>query len=680
MQGITIAMAAALFSGVAGAAFGATPQPPRKADEHPAPAASRAKVAAPSRDPRKARPSGPEERPDGAVERDGDDDDLAPVSAIVVTARRLDAARTSVDQGLGATVYELHNETIENRPGGETGSLATILSQTPGVTLSGSGPEIRGSSAVQVHINGVLIPEAISDPADRLSSRLAESTRLITGALPAQFGFAPGGVIAVTTKNGLYQHGGQVELFAGTRGSSEPAFEWGGSASRSSLFASGSVESGRTRVSGPAGPAADDARREIGGLAFADHVIDDENRVSLIAGGSRARRRIGRTDLPEGSEETSDAFAVGTYQHAAGGFTAQGSLFAGGSTDVAHFLRSDRERRSSLGAQIDTSLRAGGGNTARAGLMLSRTTSRDAGSGAAATSAERTSLGLYLQDEWSPNDRVTINAGLRADWLRRLGARLALEPRASIVWRSSGGFTAHAGYARYASAPPLGEELAGVRLPDERDDYVDLGVQQALGPLTLGVDLYRRRAENLLAERQTPGTAARTAFAFARGRFRGAELSATYEQGPVTAWVNASFSKSQGRTLVGGESLFPAAAIAAAGARWTDLASDRPVTASAGAAWRLGKLQLSGDLLGGAGAVRTVSPSSPNGARAPAFLTVGFAAIYHARLFRKPIDLRLDLTNLSDANYVASDAANLEGGWTRFGEGRAILLGFEQAF
>src|SRR5207247_3418823 len=109
-----------------------------------------------------------------------------PASAIVVTARRLDAARTRIDEGLGATVYSLNNETIENRPGGETGSIAAILGQAPGTGLSGRSLTIRGSRAIQVRINDIILPEALSDPADHLSSRLAETTRLITGTLPAQ--------------------------------------------------------------------------------------------------------------------------------------------------------------------------------------------------------------------------------------------------------------------------------------------------------------------------------------------------------------------------------------------------------------------------------------------------------------------------------------------------------------
>lgn len=609
-----------------------------------------------------------------------DEENAAPATAIVVSARRLDTARTGIDAGLGATTYELHNETIENRPGGETGSVGAILSQTPGVILSSSGPNIRGSNAVQVRINGTIVPEAIDDPADRLSSRLAESTRLITGTLPAQFGFAPGGVIAVTTKNGLYQHGGQAELFAGTHGAFEPAFEWGGSAESSSMFASGSLESGDTLVADVKGPTAREVRHELGGLVFADHIIDDENRVSLIAGGSRERRKIGPTDLPSGIEQTGNLFVVGTLQHSAGPFTVQTSLFAAHATDSAKLAFEQREQRTSGGTQIDSSFETGKDNTVRAGILITRLTNHEAAAHASAQRLERTSLGAYLQDEWQPAKGLTVNAGIRGDWLRSLGDAPEVEPRVSVVWQSDSGFGVHAGYARYASAPRLGEESAGTNLADEKDDYFDAGVQQKIGSFTIGVDGYYRHTRDLIAEHMTAGTAVPQAFAFSRAQFRGVELSATYSDGPVSAWGNLNLSRSQGRMIVGGSTLFPPVSLAGADSHWTAFAADRPLTGSGGVAWRIGKLNLSVDVVAGSGAVRTTDPSEPNGARAPAYGDLGLAGVYHLDLFGRPLDVRLDLTDLTDVHYVTSDAANLEGGWTRYAVGRSVLVGFEQSF
>src|SRR5579864_5259689 len=246
---------------------------------------------------------------------------------IVVTARRLDAARSEIDAALGSNVYSLTNDTIENRPGGETGSVADILSQAPGVNLSSRGLNIRGAAVNQVRINNVIIPEAISDPADQLSSRLAETSRLITGTLPAEFGFAPAGVISVTTKNGLYEHGGQAELFAGTDGMVEPAFEWAGSAADTSLFASGDLEHDHSNVADLQGIVARDRKTDIDGLGFADHVIDTNDRMSLVFGGSRANHQIGETSIGSGTELSTSGYAVGTFQHSDKGFTLQASLF-----------------------------------------------------------------------------------------------------------------------------------------------------------------------------------------------------------------------------------------------------------------------------------------------------------------------------------------------------------------
>ena len=68
-----------------------------------------------------------------------DDDEKAPETAIVVTARRLVVARESAEPVLGATRYSLTNDTIEARPGGETTTIGQVLQQVSGVSDGGSG-------------------------------------------------------------------------------------------------------------------------------------------------------------------------------------------------------------------------------------------------------------------------------------------------------------------------------------------------------------------------------------------------------------------------------------------------------------------------------------------------------------------------------------------------------------
>lgn len=601
-------------------------------------------------------------------------------SAIVVTARRLDAARSEIDAALGSSVYSLTNDTIENRPGGETGRIADILSQAPGVTLSSRGLSIRGAAANQVRINNVIIPEAISDPAEQLSSRLAETTRLITGTLPAQFGFAPAGIISVTTKNGLYSHGGQAEFFAGTQGMIEPAFEWAGSVSGTSLFASGDLDRDRSRVADESGIRALDRRTDIGGLGFADHVIDANDRVSLVFGGSREREEISRTGIGPGTEIGSNGYAVGTFQHSNGGFTLQASVFGGLSADRYRFLRTSRERTRSVGTQIDASKAIGTSQTLRFGILTDHSAVHELGLAGDGSDASRTSVALYGQDEWTFAKSLTFNPGVRVEWLRGFRRGATPEPRASLVWQDANGFSAHVGYARYASAPPLGEVAPGIALRNERDDMFDAGLQEKLGSLTLGADSYLRSAHDFISKHDTLGSAVPGTFAFKRARFEGVELSATYAHKSISAWANLSLSKARAKTIIGGEELFTPEAIAAASKRFVPLSSDRPVTLTGGVVQRFGKLSLGGDLLVSSGSVRTLDSSDPNGSRHSSYALLGLSAVYHSRIAGQPADLRVDLTNLTNVSYALGDASNLEGGWTRWGRGRAIMIGIEQGF
>jgi outer membrane cobalamin receptor len=664
---------------IAALMLGAAVSPPPDDDDQratPAPPA----VVAPTPNDNKEAPRAVPDAQSNAHEADDDEEGRVQASTIVVTAHRLDAARTQIDAGLGATVYSLTNETIENRPGGETGSISDILAQAPGVTLSGNVLNVRGSRANQIRINDVIIPEAISDPADHLSSRLAATTRLMTGTLPAQFGFAPGGVISVTTKNGLYQHGGQAELFAATDGMVEPALEWAGSIGATSLFASGSLEHDHSMVAAADGIAARDRKNEIEGLGFADHVIDDENRLSLIVGGSRERHVFGPTSIGSGEELSSDGYIVGTFQHSHEGFTLQTSLFAGVASDRARSRDSTHERRTSFGTQVDATEAIGAFHALRFGLLATRSSAHELDFRSDLSSPERTSMALYAQDEWKIAPALTVNPGARLEWLHGLSRTPAIEPRASLVLALKSGLTAHAGYARYALAPPLGEERAGMSLRDEQDDYLDAGIQQRIGKVRIGVDGYWRNARNYAAEHETPGSAVPTAFGFKRARIEGLELSATYAHRATTAWANLALTTAKGGTIIGGDGLFAPATIAAASTRFVPLASERPVTLSGGITQRLGKLSLSGDLLASSGTVRTLDLADPNGSRHVPYAVVGLAAVYHAQIAGRPADLRLDLTNLTNVDYATRDATSLEGGWTLQGRGRAITIGIEQGF
>jgi hypothetical protein len=637
---------------------------------------------------------------------DGDQETAAPATEIVVTGQRLDAARAKVEPALGASTYTLANDTIENRPGGETRTLGTILQQVPGVRSDGQGRLIvRGApGGVQYRLNNVILPEGVADFGESLSARLADRTQLITGALPAQYGLAAGSVVNITTKSGLSQgNGGQAELYGGSHHTFEPAFELSTATGGTSLFASGSFRRSDVGLAAPdAREPLHDASRELEGFAFLDHVIDEDSRVSLILGSSNERKEVpglpvagiaGATSR-HGIDKSNNHYAIASYQHIAGDLTVQASLSgllsrSRVTPDEALSIAADgvarrrSDRRSGVGTQVETAYTQGDAHTLRAGLIASADRQRrDERFASAVTSAQsratdrRLSTSLFVEDEWKITPQLTANLGLRADRVSGLDRPTHLGPRASLSWVAARGFTLHGGYARYFIAPPLGEARVG-----ERDDYFDLGAERKIGDLTVGIDAYSRTARNQFAERNWPFGPIGDTFAYRRARSEGVELLTTYADGPVTAWANLALARSRGRGISVGRALFSPAQLVVTDHQSVRTELDQAITASAGASRRFGPLLLSADLLYGSGAPRTAPGDAIDGARLPAHATFDLAAVYRLKLIDgRPTDLRFDITNVGDRRYAFNDGTSLAGGAPQWAVGRGLFVGIEQGF
>ena len=108
--------------------------------------------------------------------------------AIVVTAKRLDDARASIQPSLGATSYGVDQATIQALPGGDNQPLNQLILQVPGVVQDGFGQlHVRDDhNGLEYRINGTILPEGLAVFGQTLSPRLINSFNLLTGALPAQ--------------------------------------------------------------------------------------------------------------------------------------------------------------------------------------------------------------------------------------------------------------------------------------------------------------------------------------------------------------------------------------------------------------------------------------------------------------------------------------------------------------
>lgn len=659
---------------------------------------------------------------------DDDDDDGHPVpsGAIVVTARKLDTARASVSTSLGASTYALSNDAVEKRPSGESANLVNVMLQMPGVTQGSAGEiRVRGQSHIQYRINNIILPEGLSDPADTLRARFADKVELATGALPAQYGLQTGGVVNITTKNGAYQHGGEVELYGGTQAHFEPAFEVAGSRGATNYYASGSylhsdaglppADSGRTPLH--------DRTDQGDGLAYLDHIIDSASRVALIVGFSddalQTPHPRGLTSQAWGGEQRrASQYGMLSYQRSEDALTLQVASFLSHATqrlepDVPADLSFNGIARQasihalSSGVQAEA-VYALGQHNLRAGLLATwRQTRGNAVDTVLAAqvplalndrlSATRLETGAYVQDEWQAIAGVTLNYGLRFDRVSGQGGGDAVGPRASVVWTPRDGMTVHAGYARYFVPAPQTDDVLGASrlagtsgaLPTmvndparaERDDYLDAGLSQKIDDLTLGIDAWWRRASTMLDEtRSADGLLARP-FNYARGYGRGVELSATWSEGPLSAWGNLAVGWLDGRGIVSGQAPLTAAQIAWIAAHDVPTTSDQRLTGSAGIAWHSGPLRLSSDATYGSGLPRSLPGGMVNAASMPAWVQLNLAAVYRVTgLHHRPLDLRVDVINALDTPRRLQDGTGLAGGTAQWSTRRGALIGLEQAF
>ena len=96
------------------------------------------------------------------------------VGEIVITARRLDTARDTIQPQTGASTYAITNQAIQAMPAGDNAGLNQVVLQAPGVAQDSYGQlHIRGEhNGVQYRLNGVILPEGLSVFGQALSPRL----------------------------------------------------------------------------------------------------------------------------------------------------------------------------------------------------------------------------------------------------------------------------------------------------------------------------------------------------------------------------------------------------------------------------------------------------------------------------------------------------------------------------
>src|SRR6266487_2655648 len=126
----------------------------------------------------------------------------AEAERVVVQSQEFDISREQIVPSLGATRYTVGPDRLDSQAQGESAPFNQTLLRFPGVAQDSFGQlHVRGEHAnLQYRIDDVLLPESIPGFGQVPGTRFADSVSLITGGVPAQFGFRNTGVIDIHTK------------------------------------------------------------------------------------------------------------------------------------------------------------------------------------------------------------------------------------------------------------------------------------------------------------------------------------------------------------------------------------------------------------------------------------------------------------------------------------------------
>ncbi|MCK9687459.1 TonB-dependent receptor [Scleromatobacter humisilvae] len=428
-------------------------------------------------------------------------------TVVVAAARqKLDAARNGLSPDTGSNVFKFGEADIDALPMGEATPLNQVVLQAPGVVQDSYGQlHVRGDHAnVQYRIDGVVIPEAISGFGQSLETRFADNIDVLTGALPAQYGYRTAAVVDIKTKAQAEGTSGSVSATGGSNGHHEESGEIAGAKGPLSWYLTGSLLKDGMGIENPTSSrsALHDQTQQTKGFGTLSYLLGDDSRLNFMFGVSNNHFEI--PDVPgqtpqfslvgdptvnsaalDARQRERNAFEVLSYQGHFGDATDYQLSYFHRETDVHYApdpvgdlvfdgIAADVRRKNTAdGVQLDSSHALGKTHTLRGGMFFqherftvdnqSSVFPADADGNQTSTTpisiADDTRIagnlwGVYLQDEWQPVKSLTINYGARFDNVDTVVDEHQLSARLGVVWDASTSLRLHAGFARYFTPPP----------------------------------------------------------------------------------------------------------------------------------------------------------------------------------------------------------------------------------
>jgi TonB dependent receptor len=329
--------------------------------------------------------------------------------------------------------------------------------------------------------------------------------------------------------------------------------------------------------------------------------------------------------------------------------------------------------------------------------------------------------GAYLQDEWRITPQFILNYGARYDDMVQYIDKYQLSPRANFTYSPFWGTAIHGGYARYFTPPLLTLEaqsnpfqyqgttgapptLAQNLILPERSHVVDAGIKQQLLPpcqttessvlydkkpiaavpalncpsLEVGMAGFYKRAQDLIDDGQFGAAYTLTAFNYKKGENWGAEWTARFTQGPLSAFGNFAWGRETANTIESNQTLFSAAKLDYASKQWIVTDHSQLLTSNAGLSYLFSDgTRASLAMIYGSG----LRQGFANTDHIPAYVTFNFGLqrqLWEHGLFDKPINGRFDVVNVFDRIYELRSGTGIGVFAPQFGPRRGYYAGLSQ--
>lgn len=428
-----------------------------------------------------------------------------------VSASRAQTPRNA-PSAAGTSTYRFDSAAISDLPAGENSSLRQVLIQAPGVSPDAYGQgqgqiHVHGENGggIQYRINGVYIPDAVNNFGEVISPRFLQSVDLLTGFMPAQYGYRNEAVLDLRTRSGCEDPGGSLNLYGGQRGTLEPSFDYGGCYDKLSYYFSGLYlgdDLGVQPATSTPTPLHDNTNQGQF-FGYLSYPVGSSARLSLVVGGADNYFQIPPNPhvsplftLAAVPSYPANAVAESQFEQSYYGvLSLDGKLGPAFLYQVSYFSRYYQLNffpdpvgdliyngtAASLldsgylnGLQTDTTYQLTPHHTIQTGFYLSGETielddhaqvfpadsaGNQTGTVPIAVVDNHHTLamlyGLYLQDQWRPTARLTLTLGARLDLMDALVTQWQFSPRLGALYELDPQTQLHAGYARYFQVPPF---------------------------------------------------------------------------------------------------------------------------------------------------------------------------------------------------------------------------------